>query len=150
MSIHVKTEEGKAKCGARPWGMTLGLYFAKEGMQATCRRCLGTTRRRPNAPLTRNYVGKILHCSWGYDMTFNEYARVIAQTAKSVKVVRLSTMTNGGENGYQGTGKAVPGPETGKTFTAINRGSAESPYFAFEGRHWSLWNGSADYENHID
>ena len=45
-------------------------------------------------------VGDIFHCSWGYDMTINDYYQVVALTpsGKSVKVRKLNKeLVNSGE-----------------------------------------------------
>ena len=42
----------------------------------------------------KGYVGKVFTYSWGYDQTNNEFVKVISETAKQVKVVKLKTSQN--------------------------------------------------------
>ncbi len=42
-------------------------------------------------PITQDLSGKILHHSWGYDMTINEFFVIEEQTAKTVLARRIGT-----------------------------------------------------------
>ena len=54
-------------------------------------------------------IGKMLHTSWGYDMTMNDFCKIleVSPTGKTVKCRMVNTKTNGGEWGFGGTGRAV-------------------------------------------
>ena len=56
----------------------------------------------------KNLVGKILHTSWGYDMTMNDFCKVVevSPTGKTVKCRMVTTKTNGKEWGFGGAGRA--------------------------------------------
>lgn len=158
MSVHLATPEGKAKCGARSyWGY--GTCLEKLPTHpANCKRCLGTVERRyETVPPPKEALGKILHYSWGYDMTFNEYAKIIKLNAKSAVAVPMKVMTNGGENGYMGTGKARPIHEpSGEPFMVLFKKFMGGDHLSIVGgkttggRTWSYWNGESNYENHCD
>lgn len=155
MSIHVKREDGKPKCGARPWGYSLGIMFANEKVEANCRRCLGTVEKRyETIQVPKEYLGKILHRSFGYDMTINVYAKIIKINAKSATAVELKTMVVAGDPwGPGSTGKARPCHEpVGKPFIVYLKKSKNYDYQGWSGNgsHWSIWNGESNYENHWD
>ncbi len=62
------------------------------------------------------WVGKKLHCSYGYNMTINNFAKIIevSPSGKTVKCKMVHTITNGQEFGGNGKAKAgskVHGPE---------------------------------------
>lgn len=160
MSIHLATQEGKAKCGARSyWGY--GTYLEKlPNAPANCKRCLGKVQQRyETVEPPKEALGKIIHRSWGYDMTFNEYAKITKLNAKSAVAVPMKVMTNGGEYGYGGTGKARPIHEPkGESFIVYFRRfrgelyGQTSTHIAIvgQGEHWSYWKGESNYENHVD
>lgn len=84
--IHLE-KQGKAKCGSTPWRGSFNFMLSKKESEVTCKRCLGKVKRSVSwAPIKENMIGKILHCSWGYSMTINEYVKVIKQTEKSLIV----------------------------------------------------------------
>lgn len=157
MSVHIATPEGKAKCGSRSyWGY--GTSLASETRQANCRRCLGTVQRRyETIEPPKEALGKIIHYSWGYDMTFNEYAKIIKLNAKSALAVPMVVSTNGMENGPGGEGKARPIHEPkGEPFVVLFKKFMGGDHYSIvggktvEGRTWSYWNGESNYENHWD
>lgn len=163
MSIHLATPEGKAKCGARSyWGY--GTYLEKlPNAPANCKRCLGKVQQRYEAvEPPKEALGRILHYSWGYSMTFNEYAKIIKLNAKSAVAVPMKVMTNGGEYGPGGTGKARPIHEpNGEPFTILFKRFRGELYGQTNtnisivggkthGRTWSYWDGESNYENHWD
>lgn len=51
------------------------------------------------------YTGKIFTTSWGYDQTNNEFVKVVSETNKQVKVVKLKTRKH--ENGFM-SGREYP------------------------------------------
>jgi len=58
-------------------------------------------------------VGKVLHTSWGYNMTINNFAKII-DVSPSGKTVVCRMLTKEGFNGYQGpvkSGTKVYGPK---------------------------------------
>jgi hypothetical protein len=63
------------------------------------------TKKANNHPL----VGKILHTSWGYSMTINNFCKII-EVSPSGKTVVCRMLTKEGFNGYAGEVKA--GSET--------------------------------------
>ena len=137
MTIHLitNTETGELKCGANAfWRMIyektpdgsnnydkppIGkekkistrkfLAGVTEPEKVSCKRCLNTVKRPVIMKLTDNYVGKIFHAQWGYDMTINDYAKVIKQTASTLTLQICYTMTNGESYSGRGTGKAWAG-----------------------------------------
>lgn len=158
MSIHLATLEGKAKCGARSyWGYGTSLEKLPNA-PANCKRCLGKVERRYEiVEPPKEALGKILHYSWGYDMTFNEYAKIIKLNARSAVAVPLSVSTNGKEHGYKGEGKARPIHEPkGESFLVMFKKFKDGEYVSIVGgkttggRSWSYWNGESNYENHCD
>ena len=58
-------------------------------------------------------IGKILHTSWGYDMTMNDFCKVleVSPTGKTVKCRMVNTKTNGEEWGFGGSGRAEASEE---------------------------------------
>lgn len=108
---------------------------------------------------TDKLVGKIIHTSWGYDMTINEYAVIIAETDKTVKCKMVQTAVSNDDG--LGNGKAMPTlKETGEAFRLHKRqwnGGAiyfkgSYPYCNGSKRSdcFSLWNGRANYHNTWD
>lgn len=158
MSVHLATFEGKAKCGSRSyWGY--GTYLEKlPSVPANCKRCLGTVvHRYETIEPPKEALGRILHYSWGYDMTFNEYAKIVKLNAKSAIAVPMKVMTNGGEHSHMGTGKARPIHEpNGEPFTVLFKKFKDGGHISIVGgkttggRSWSYWNGESNYENHWD
>jgi hypothetical protein len=116
--------------------------------------------------------GDTLSCSWGYDMTINNYCKVIgvSKTGKTVKCRMVEKITNGEEHGPGGSGKAkagkkVYGPEfrlhvRGKSFVGsypfIVRRNEESGKYSTEKSDCSYRKGyfskdsGESYENHWD
>ena len=58
-------------------------------------------------------IGKMLHTSWGYDMTMNDFCKIleVSPTGKTVKCRMVNTKTNGEEWGFGGTGRAKASEE---------------------------------------
>lgn len=103
--------------------------------------------------------GKILHTSWGYDMTINDYAVVIDETPKSVLCKMLSVKVES-DNG-KGDGKAMPVLKEldEKPFRLFKRGTPENLYFkgsypfcngSKKMGYFNIWNGRANYHNTWD
>lgn len=154
MAIHLE-KDGKAKCGARSyWGY--GTYLEKlPNVPANCKRCLGKVQKRYEAvPVPKEYLGKILHRSFGYDMTFNVYAKIIKLNAKSAVAVELKTaVVSGDPCSPGGTGKARPVHEpNGEPFIVYLKKATQGDWshFVGDGKSWSVWGGESNYENHWD
>ncbi len=164
MKIHttVKKEGHKdvAKCGARGHMIWLDCeYTRKHGFTTNCKRCLGTTERTTQTvQISENMIGKMFHTSWGYDMTINEYAKVIKQTNKSVLLQEC--YANVKDDYGRGAGKAMAGDvkPNGDTFRLIKkeRENYQGDKFAYwaGGQHssqsWSEWDGQESYHNTWD
>lgn len=122
---------------------------------------------KTNHPL----VGKMVHTSWGYDMTINNFAKII-EVSPSGKTVVCRMLTKEGFNGFVGevkAGEKMIGPKfrlklkdgwNGEPafngsypfiikqpddygFVNQNNGSTRMGYFG-------LYNGGKVYENHMD
>lgn len=113
--------------------------------------------KKSNHPL----IGKVLHTSWGYNMTWNDFCQIIevSPTGKTVVCRMLNTDTTG-FNGFTGTVKAGKTLH-GEKFRLRVRESGSwgtsfvGTYSRYEGRggrkgYFSLYDGSDCYENHMD
>jgi hypothetical protein len=71
----------------------------------------GVVTGKPYEKKKHPLVGKILHTSWGYDMTMNDFCKIleVSPTGKTVKCRMLTTRTNGLEHAIGGSGKASAG-----------------------------------------
>jgi len=103
--------------------------------------------------------GKILHTSWGYSMTLNDYAVVIEETPKSVLCKMIGIKVS--EDTGMGSGKAMPvlTEKEEKPLRLFKRGTAESPYFkgsypycngSKRMGYFNVWNGRENYHNTCD
>lgn len=109
----------------------------------------------------------ILHTSWGYDMTINNYCKVLENTGKTLKCVMIGADVKD-DNGMGG-GRSTPDilREYGEPFRIrISKYGDDSfslvgsyPFCADCGTHnndskrkgyWGLWDGKADYYNTFD
>ena len=113
-------------------------------------------------------VNDLLHTSWGYDMTMNDFCKVleVSKTGKTVKVRMVVTVTNGGEHYPGSTGKASAGSKmVGPEFRLhVRNYGGDSQYFVgsypFMADHDSNSKrrgsfskteaGCEYYENHVD
>lgn len=106
-------------------------------------------------------VGKIIHTSWGYDMTINEYAVIVEETDKTVKckMLQISVVDDYGKGG----GRALPTlkEQEGEAFRLHKRAGGAFGGVYFKGSYpfcngskrsdcFSLWNGKANYHNTWD
>ena len=152
MIVHIQKQDGSPKCGSMRWhGMPL--YYANETRPATCKRCLNAGFKPQAVTITENFVGKIFHTSWGYDMTFNEFAVVISQSETAITLQMCHTRTNGDEYGHLSQGKAwTDGKPTGKKFTLrkVTTKYGATHWTTYKHHYWSEWDGRPMYENHID
>jgi len=153
MAIHLD-KQGEAKCGATPWSRYGWLNLSADKKQVTCKRCLGTVERKTKpAEIKENMIGKIFHTSWGYDMTINEYAKVIKQSPKSIllqECYRLVSNDNGMGNGTATTDGTLK--TGGEQFRLFKKTTPYGETWAGGGkcRYWSEWNGRESYHNTWD
>jgi len=119
------------------------------------------TTKKANPNSNHPLVGKMLHTSWGYDMTINEFCKIIEVSATG-KTAKCRMLGKKGFNGFSGSvraGKTVFGPEfrvkinpNGEYFNGsypyiCNETKEES---SFKMGYWGLYNGGDVYENHMD
>jgi len=114
--------------------------------------------KNPNAkhPL----VGKILHSSWGYDMTINEFCKII-EVSPTGKTCKCRMVGKEGFNGYQGkvsAGNVCHGPEFRLKIKENNYFNGSYPFVvrdtkeksSFRMGYFSVHSGGTVYENHMD
>ena len=111
-------------------------------------------------------VGRMLHTSWGYDMTINEFCQIL-EVSPTGKTVVCRMLTKEGFNGFTGTayaGKKMLGPKFRLKVKNVNWGTegytfnGSYPYIVRETKedssfhmgYFSLYNGGKVYENHMD
>lgn len=105
-------------------------------------------------------VGRMLHTSWGYDMTINDFCKIV-EVSPTGKTVVCRMLTTKGFNGHQGHIQAgdemhgdtfrlrVKSCDWGREGLTFNgsypfcNGSKRKGYF-------SLYNGEKVWENHMD
>lgn len=102
--------------------------------------------------------GDIIWASWGYNMTINDYAKVLENTGKTLKCVMISTKVFD-DNGMGG-GRSVPAPEkvTSAPFRLRIRPSGHIvgsyPFVANDKSkrfgYFSKWEGNPNYYNTWD
>jgi len=170
-TIHIMEPNGAAKCGANVYkhyemingaytfiekrvGKRRFLYFenAEKGHVANCKRCLNTINRPETAAISEDMTGTIFHRSYGYDMTINEFCRVIKHTAKGLLVQMCSTRIDGDPLSPGATARASAGKPTGKSFIMLKKHNPKwkYDYWTGGGQHWRQWDGRPCYENHLD
>lgn len=119
----------------------------------------------PNA--NHPMVGRMLHTSWGYDMTINEFCKIL-EVSPTGKTVVCRMLYKEGFNGFQGNvkaGKETYGPKFRLKMKKVSWGGSEG--VAFNGSYpfivrdtkeecsmrmgyFSLHNGGEVWENHMD
>lgn len=158
MSIHIN-KNGKAKCGATPWSRYGYLNLTEDKSQANCKRCLGTVERQSqSATISQNLVGKIFHTSWGYDMTINEYAKVVKQSEKSILLQECyaAVSDDNGMGGGRATtdGTLKPNGDKFRLYKKVRKMHDGRTYESWAGggqcRYWSEWDGQSSYHNTWD
>lgn len=112
------------------------------------------------SPITEDMIGKIFHRSWGYDMTINDYVRVIDQTPKSLVVKECKVRVENDTGHGQGTAEPTGIKEDGEQFRMFKIQKTWKDYYTGEertainwvgGSHtWWLWDGKANYQNSWD
>lgn len=79
--------------------------------------------------------GEILYNSWGYDMTINDFCKVLGNTGKTLKCVMLAKNVKNDDG--LGNGRATPDQmkETGKPFRLRITPKKDSPGFWYCGSY---------------
>lgn len=166
MNVHLLQNDGSYKCGANVYlswktnerKIMTNMYkpTSTEINNVTCKRCLNKVNRPTIKPITENYVGKIFHYSFGYNMTINVYAKCLSQTDKSLMLQECHAIVKG-DNGM-GNGRAVAGDidTNEKPFRVMQyeKDGYNSKYSYWKGGKsrygWSLWDGNSNYHNTWD
>lgn len=98
-------------------------------------------------------IGDILHSSWGYSMTLNNFYRVTKRIGKTT--IEMEEIPSKWVEGDGFTGKVVPDLEA-KSIRVIRKRVKESSFKGFsvkvtESQYiFGKWNGNPIYENHMD
>ena len=98
-------------------------------------------------------TNKILETSFGYDMTINDYYKVISENAKTALVQPIGrTVAN--DHGL-GNGQSMPDvtKEKGKPFRAFKRAFMDRTIYVskyFGGHSADVWSGTPSYFNTWD
>ena len=161
MIIHLLQADGAAKCGVNVYQVwqtnkrkISNKYFlsSENILEVNCKRCLNNGDKSESVALTENYLGKIFSCSWGYDMTINDYAKVIKQNGACL-TLQICAAHVENDNGMGG-GKSWAGEvdPNGKIFIIrqVRTKSGHTHFTKAQGQYWSLWDGQKDYYNTWD
>ncbi len=103
--------------------------------------------------------GEILFNSWGYDMTINDFCKVLENTGKTLKCVMLEKSVKNDDG--LGNGRAIPTKETEKIFRLRITARKDSPGFWYCGSYpygndskhrgtFFRYDGYGNYENTWD
>ena len=153
MTTH-KDSNGKPKCGARQRYGRFALYITNNDSEVTCKRCSGTSKKpQKTETLTEDIIGKLLHYSWGYDMTINEFYVITKQTPHSVLAEKIGTRQQ--ESSGYGYGAGTETPDTALRTGLVVRFLAKKGWnndliFLGNGACASLHNGESMYFNTND
>ena len=105
--------------------------------------------------ITKVKVGDIFHCSWGYDMTINDYYQVVDLTpsGKSVRVRKLSKERV--QSGEYFQGREMPIKDDFATDNILTKrlgiDYAGRPDIKITSYSWArLWDGESNHFNHMD
>jgi hypothetical protein len=112
----------------------------------------------PNA--NHPLVGRMLHTSWGYNMTINEFCKIL-EVSPTGKTVKCRMLTKEGFNGFTGTveaGEKMVGPEFRLKIDGGDYFHGSYPYIvrdtkeesSFHMGYFGIYNGGKVYENHMD
>ena len=97
------------------------------------------------------HVGDIFSFSFGYDMTINQYYKVLSTKGKKAQVVEIGKKWVKGDPGY--TGEVIPDPdnEVDEPTTALIKDDGNIRVKMF-GRYHTAYpdSGKPSYENHMD
>ena len=91
-------------------------------------------------------VGDLLHGSWGYNMTLNEFFRVIERRGKSTIVAQKLSNEKITGGGY--SGREIPGAPTGEVITF--RETAKHPGSVKYSDHCRLYPSNEGREYHYN
>jgi hypothetical protein len=97
------------------------------------------------------HVGDIFRFSFGYDMTINQYYKVLSTKGKKAQVVEIGTKWVTGSPGY--TGEVIPDPdnEVDEPTTALIKDDGNIRVKMYDRYHTAYPDsGSPSYENHMD
>ena len=96
-------------------------------------------------------VGEIYRFSFGYDMTINQYYKVLSTKGKRAQVVEIGKKWVKGDPGYTGEVVSDPDNEVDEPITALIKDDGTIRVKMF-GRYHTAYrdNGSPSYENHMD
>ena len=103
--------------------------------------------------------GEILYNSWGYDMTINDFCKVLENTGKTLKCVMLEKSIKNDDG--LGNGRAIPTKETNKIFRLRITQKKDSHGFWYCGSYpycndskhrgtFFRYDGKSNYENTWD
>ena len=110
------------------------------------------------------FVGQMIHTSWGYNMTINNFAKII-EVSPTGKTIVCQRLTKEGFNGFAGMVKAGNDTFGPKFRLKIKDGWNGSPSFvgsypyhggetkedsSYRKGYFTLYNGEEVYENHMD
>jgi hypothetical protein len=116
------------------------------------------TAKKANA--NHPLIGKTLHSSWGYDMTINEFCKVLS-VSPTGKTAVCRMVGKEGFNGFQGqvsAGNECYGPEFRLKIDGENHLHGSYPYIvrdtkeasSFHMGYFSVHGGGKVWENHMD
>jgi hypothetical protein len=96
-------------------------------------------------------VGDIFSFSFGYDMTINQYYKVLSTKGKKAQVVEIGKKWVSGDPGYTGEVVPVPEREIDEPITALIKDDGNIRIKMY-GRYHTAYpdSGKPSYENHMD
>lgn len=96
-------------------------------------------------------VGDIFSFSFGYDMTINQYYKVLSTKGKKAQVVEIGKKWVSGDPGYTGEVVPVPEREIDEPITALIKDDGNIRVKMY-GRYYTAYpdSGKPSYENHMD
>lgn len=109
---------------------------------------------------TNLLIGKVLHTSWGYDMTINEFCKIIS-VSPTGKTAKCRMLNKEGFNGFQGpvsVGNKMYGPEFRLKIDSETSFHGSYPYCisdtkekcSFHMGYFHIHHGGTVHENHMD
>ena len=96
-------------------------------------------------------VGDIFSFSFGYDMTINQYYKVLSTKGKKAQVVEIGKKWVSGDPGYTGEVVPVPDKEIDEPITALIKDDGNIRVKMY-GKYHTAYpdSGKPSYENHMD
>ena len=98
-------------------------------------------------------VGDVVHCSWGYSMTLNDFYIVVGRVGKaSVKLEKIGSKWVEGSDGFTGKVVADETVRTGEFLTKRVKTSwnGDARIKISDCQYAYSYDGRAVYENHMD